>query len=53
MTYRIKITETLERTIEVDADNLYDALRDVESKYVAGEIMLDWSDYTGYDMEEE
>ena len=38
--YSIEITETLQRTVDVEADSYYDALDIVSEKYKNGEIVL-------------
>lgn len=43
--YKIEITETLQRTIEVEKDSILDALNEVELKYNNEEIVLDSSDF--------
>ena len=42
-TYRIKITEKLERIIEVEADNEELALSKAEDLYAAAQVVLDSS----------
>ena len=41
--YKIEITETLQKTIEVEADNIKDALHKVTKKYENEEAILDYS----------
>lgn len=43
--YRIEITETLSRTIEMEADNEEAAVKIVRQMYSNSEIILDVSDY--------
>jgi hypothetical protein len=40
MKYKIEITETLQKTIEIEADNAEDALSKVIRKYKDSEIIL-------------
>lgn len=52
MKYKIEITETLQKVIEVEAENLSEALTTVCVDYKKGEIVLDDMDYVGYDIKE-
>jgi hypothetical protein len=45
MKYKIEITETLQKTIEVEADNIEDALLKVKHQYRKEEIILDDTSY--------
>lgn len=45
MKIKIEITETLQRTVEVDAEDMDDALYKVKKMYYKEDIMLDSSDY--------
>lgn len=45
MEYRIKITEILEKTIPVKADNFVEAMDIVKEKYRNEEIILSANDY--------
>ena len=45
MKIKVEITETLQKTIEVDVDNLEDALSIVIRKYRDSEIILDDTSY--------
>lgn len=45
MKYKIEITETLQKTIEIEADNTEDALSIVVRKYKDSEIILDDTSY--------
>ena len=47
MIVKVKIVETLERVVEVEADSFDEAQGIVESKYCNCEIVLDSDDYTG------
>lgn len=44
-TYKIEITETLQRIIEVDAASLDDAITEIRRQYQDEEIILDSNDY--------
>ena len=44
-TYRVEITETLQRIVYVDAKSAEEAEREVEERYHNEEIVLDSSDY--------
>ena len=45
MKYKIEITETLQKTIEVDADNVEDALLKVKHLYKDEKVILDDTSY--------
>ena len=47
---KTEITETLQRTIEVEAENEEDALRKVKELYRNEEIVLDSSDFVGVEI---
>ncbi len=44
---KVKVIETLERVVEVEADTFEDAASIVECKYRHSEIVLDEGDYAG------
>ena len=46
MKYEVEITETLQRTVEVEAASTEDAERQVRAAYRAGDIVLDAEDCT-------
>lgn len=48
--FKTEITETLQRTIEVEAENEEDALRKVKKMYKNEEIVLDSSDFVGVEI---
>lgn len=50
--YKIEITETLQRVIEVEAESLRDAIIDVGTQYGCGEIVLTDTDFICYEIEE-
>ena len=43
--YQVEITETLQKIIEVEADNEQDAIEQVKSDYYACDIILDDTAY--------
>ena len=45
MKYQVEITETLQKTVEVEAESERDAISKVEDKYYNNEIELDTSDF--------
>lgn len=49
--YKVEITEYLQRTVEVEADNESDAVFKVEENYHDAKEVLDYSDHTGTDIE--
>ncbi len=44
-TFDVIITEELTRTISVEVDSVEEAEKMIRDKYIAGEIVLDSSDY--------
>ena len=50
-TYRVVITETLQRTIYIDAKSAEEAKRNVEERYRNEDIVLDWGDYQDTEIE--
>lgn len=48
--YKVEITEYLQRTVEVEADNESDAVFKVEENYHDAKEALDYSDHTGTDI---
>ena len=44
-TFKVEITETLQRTIEVEAEDLDDAISKAKEKYYNEEVVLDSEDY--------
>lgn len=50
--YQIEITETLQKIIEVEADNASDAVTQITSDYSIGEIVLDGMDFVGFEIKE-
>lgn len=46
MKYTVEITETLQRRIEVEAENCGEAVNKVMSRYRNGEFVLTADDYT-------
>ena len=49
--YEVKITETLQRITEAEADTLDEAVSQVRERYRREEIILDSGDFTGVDIE--
>ena len=49
--FKTEITETLQRTIKVEAENEGDALQKVKEMYKNEEIVLDSSDFVGVEIE--
>lgn len=52
MKFVMKVTETLSRTVVVDANNIDDAISKVEQAYDNEQIVLDYRDYDEYDISE-
>lgn len=50
MRYKIKVQETLERIVEVEASSIDEARDKVEEMYNNEEIVLDYSDFVGMEM---
>ena len=50
MKYVVSITETLGRTVIVDAQNKVDAERKVEQAYDNGNIVLDYDNFQEYEV---
>ena len=48
MKFAVKITEYLERTVIVEAEDFEDAKNNAEAAYNNGEVSLDYRDYKGY-----
>lgn len=46
MKFKVTITESLEKVIEVEADNMSNAICLVEDQYRSGDIVLTADDYT-------
>lgn len=49
--YNVQITEYLQRIITVEAESDEDAITIVESEYDLGHLVLDYSDFTGKDID--
>lgn len=45
MKYIVEISETLQRKVEVEADNPADAIQKIKDKYYNNEIVLNADDY--------
>lgn len=50
--FKLEITETLSRVVEVEADTYDDALEQVTEQYNNADIVLDWEDSQGTDIKE-
>lgn len=50
-TFKIQITETLQRVIEVEANNYDEAEDKVNEDYRNGDIVLDYNDYKSTEIE--
>lgn len=47
--YKVEITETLKKTVEVEADNEEEALHKVMKMYKNEEVILDYNDFADLD----
>lgn len=52
-TYYISITETLNRIVEVRAEDQYEAIQKVSDAYYAGDIVLDSEDFVDTEFEDD
>lgn len=52
MKFKIQITETLQKVVEVEAENLSDAITKTKLAYYNGLIELNENDYITTEMEE-
>ena len=50
-TYKVTVTETLQRTITVNAEDELDAVQKVQDMYNNGEIVLDSEDHINTDID--
>ena len=50
MKYKIEITETLQKIVEVEANSLSEAITKVGKDYDDGEIVLDAMDFDGFEI---
>ena len=50
-TYKVVITETLQRTVYIDAKSAEEAKDEVEEQYYKAKIVLDSSDYQDTEIE--
>lgn len=50
MKFVVRVTETLFRTVVVDANDKDDAISKVEQAYDNEDIVLDYKNYDGYDI---
>ncbi|WP_432481456.1 DpnD/PcfM family protein [Moraxella sp. ZY200743] len=44
-TYKIQIQETLSKTVEIQANNIDEAIQVVQKSYQNEEVVLDWGDF--------
>lgn len=51
MKYVVRVTETLARTLIVDANSMEEAEDKVDRAYDDGEIILDYDDFDEYEVE--
>ena len=51
MKYIVRVTERLAHMLIVEADNMRDAEDEVNKAYNNGQIVLDYDDFAGYDIE--
>lgn len=52
MEFSVKVTETLERIVKVDAQDANEAVALVEDMYRNEEIVLDYNDFEEYNIEQ-
>lgn len=50
--YQVLFKETLERVIEINANNKEEALEIAEEMYRNCEVVLDYTDFSGYEISE-
>lgn len=50
-TYKVEITETSQRVEEVEAESEEEAIDIVEEQYRNGEIVIEYNDYKGYEID--
>lgn len=49
--YKVQITETLQRIVDVEAEDMDQAIADVEWQHELGEIVLVAEDFTGVEFD--
>ena len=49
--FTVEVTETLQRQVEVEADNEQEALQKAKELYRDEEIVLDWTDFVENDFQ--
>ena len=52
-TFYISVTETLKRTVEVNATDVCEAIQKVSDAYYDGQVVLDSEDYVDVDFNDE
>lgn len=50
--YQVLLKETLERVIEINANSKEEALEIAKEMYINFEVVLDYTDFTGYEISE-
>lgn len=50
--YKVTLTETLQREVEIEADDINDAINIAQEMYDNSEIILDETDYKGVEIDE-
>lgn len=48
--YKVEVKEELSRVVEIEAESYKEALNIAESQYELGEIILDETDYKGFEI---
>ena len=51
MKFKLEVTETLQRTVEIHAESFPDAVSKIKKLYQEGKIILDSSDYVGVEID--
>ena len=51
-TYKIEVEETLQRIIEVQAVDKYEALNKIHKMYYKGDLVLDYSNFKSVEIKE-
>lgn len=52
MKFKVEVTETLQKVVEVEAVSLARAIYEVSTEYSKGHIRLDELDYKGFEVKE-
>lgn len=48
--YQVEITETAQRVVKIEAINEEEAINIVDQQYRDGDIVMEYNDYKGYDV---